>query len=164
MKKVIKKTVAKKYQKGGKVGSGAAKKAVADAKTNAEMKKLEGQGKPNSTTKGLYKGGSYDSKGAVKEKYDVSSKKGDRKIYNAFIGDVSRLTHNPTTGRTTSERMDTTGFSAGKKTFTKNTTVESKSGAPLQKSSKTVDRKDVPKTLKKMQSFRKGGNIKSKKK
>lgn len=164
MKKVIKKTVAKKYQKGGKVGSGAAKKAASDAKTNAEMKKLEGQGIPNSTTKGVYKGGSYNSKGAIKEKYDVSSKKGDRKIYYSVIGETGTSTYNPTSGKVTLERMDTTGFSAGKKKFTKNTTIQSKSGAPLERSSKTVDRKDVPKTLKKMQSFRKGGNIKSKKK
>ena len=123
------------------------------------------KGKPGSSSKTLYKGYTFNEKGDLKEKYDVSSKKGDRNQYIASYADgiPVRTTYNPTTGIKQRSEMDTTGYSKGKKTF--NIVTETSKGKEKPKvTTKKVTRSNVQNELGKMQNFKKGGIKKAKKK
>ena len=165
MRKAIKKVAPKKATNtlpkkanGGKTGtksvaSAGAKKATTTA-GNKAVASLNNQGKPGSTKK-LLKGEEYDSKGRVVSKYDVSGSKG--KIYDASLGSVTRYTSDIKNKNFSMSDLDTTGFSAGKRTFEK-TTRSGDAGDKKRTTTKTtVKRSAVPSTIKKMQSFKKGG-------
>jgi len=94
--------------------------------------------------------------------------------YEAFNGEKPRTTTKtvttnrsktkPTTWNTklnSATSMDTTGYAAGKKTFVQNTKkAVGTAGNAYKQTSKKVARKDVPKTLAKMQKMSKGGSTK----
>jgi hypothetical protein len=123
------------------------------------------KGKPGSSNKTLYKGTAFNKKGNLIDKYDVSSKKGDRNQYMIYAdGKPVRTTYNPTTGIKTTSEMDTTGYSKGVKTYNVVTKTSKGKGKPTVTTRK-VNRADVQNELGKMQNFKKkGGVVKSKKK
>lgn len=121
-------------------------------------KKYDNGGK--TTTKGLYKGVEYNSKGDVISKYDVSSKTGDRNQYAVYAdGKPVKHTYNPTTKVSRRAELDTTGYSKGKQLFPK--IVELKKGNGKTSTTKTnVPRKEVKTQIKSMQTMkRKGGKM-----
>jgi hypothetical protein len=122
------------------------------------------KGKPNSSSKTLYKGVAFNEKGNLTEKYDVTSKKGDRNVYYmGYKGTPTKTTYNPTTGLDTKSEMDTTGYSKGRKNFNLVTETSKGKGKP-KVTTKKVTRNNVQNELGKMQNFKKGGIKKAKKK
>jgi hypothetical protein len=175
----MKKTV-KTYQAGGTTNAKKVeankKKVAANAKkvqTNREKVAL-GKYSPNSEF--TSKSGAYtttNNKGNVDYKRNVSlnNTKDRAKVsyYTAFPWDKPRtVVEVVEPGQTlrgvkvnSATSMDTTGYAAGKKTFVQNTKkAVGTAGNAYKQTSKKVARKDVPKTLAKMQKMSKGGSTK----
>jgi hypothetical protein len=155
---MVTKKILSKKQKGGaskaaKSVSGSVIKKANTAAGNKAISSLNNQGKPGSDKK-LMKGVEYDSKGRVVEKYDVSGSKG--KSYGSGAGIVSRYDGDRKSKSSSMSFLDTTGFAKGKKTF-ENRTISGPADKKNPVTTKTVKRSAVPSTIKKMQSFKKGG-------
>lgn len=171
----MKKTV-KKYQSGGttnaqKVAANKKKVAANAKKVQANREKVAlGKYSPNSAF--TSKSGAFtttNNKGDVDYKHNGSFDKNINKFsnYQAFPWDKPRTVVETTKpGQSlykvkSATSMDTTGYAAGKKTFVKNTkTAIGSGGNAYKQTSKKVARKDVPKTLAKMQKMKKGGSTK----
>lgn len=173
MKKVI-----KKYDKGGPTNKQKVEANRKKVEANRE-KVLLGKKSPNSSTydsKPGSAGSTYTStneKGNVdyKSKTKESSKKGElitESKYTAFSKPrrtESSYSDTKPYRKTvkSAQSMDTTGYAAGKKTFVLNSKTKSPGdGDMYTQTSKKVSRKDVPKTLAKMQKMKKGGMAKMK--
>jgi hypothetical protein len=173
----------KKYQTGGsanakKVAANKAKVEANRKKVEANRKKVEanrekvllGKRSPNSESyqrkpgKDTFMG--TDEKGNVNWKNQYNGNKNT--WYSAPGYDKPRREESTfdNSGKRTlnkAQSMDTTGYAAGKKNFVLNTKVKSPGEGNMYKQSSTkVPRKDVIKTLAKMQKMRKGGSTKKK--
>lgn len=173
MRKAIKKVAPRKATNtlpkkanGGKVGtksvaSAGARKATTVA-GNKAVSKLNNQGKPNTQSGFVTNYTATNGKGAVTEKWK-SGKEGHKSYTALSSGTVHGVKNNKVTN------IDTTGFAKGKRNFqieshtyaldSKGEYKKDAKGYPvLSRNVKTtIPRKSVPKTLKKMQTFRKGG-------
>lgn len=170
----------KKYQTGG---SANAKKVAANkAKVEANRKKVEANREKVLLGKKTPSSNSYESDKKGNSKFTFTNNKGNVNYINKGTYNKKANTYKESryesfnkprrtesdysSGNkvvTKAQSMDTTGYAAGKKNFVLNTKVKSPGEGNMYKQSSTkVPRKDVIKTLAKMQKMSKGGSTKKK--